>query len=84
MKYIVKGEKVIGTVASGKPNVEDLKSRGEEIIDYSEKVELPAKYMNNKVTHITSVISKEEERALLVGKRMREIVERELKAEGKI
>lgn len=84
MRYIIKGNKVMGTIESGQPDLDDLKSRGEIVIEQEEVVYLPAKYEDGKVIPIIEEIREEDKQEILIRQKMREIAITELKKEGKL
>ena len=95
MRYIVNKEgKVVCTVEMGTPNLKDLASRGEKLVESEENIPLVnAEYIDGKVVrHIKTVkeIAEENEekeditRNKLIDERTRKIAEDQLVSEGLI
>lgn len=86
MKYIIKGEDVIGIIRRGNPNMADLESRGESVVESDTIVSIPARYVDGELIQIEQIVelTPEGEVNVLINDKIREMAVTELVKEGKI
>lgn len=86
MKYIVKENNVIAIITNGNPNIEDLASRGEYVVESEDIINLPAKYIDGKIVYTDLIVEKTERDVVneLISDKIRELAVLELVKEGKI
>jgi len=94
MRYIIKDGKVMASVEDGlNVDLEDIKSRGEFLFTQERVVPLPADFRGDKVVPhihtdeertIFAQLKLNQDKETLIKNKMKEIAERELKAEGRL